>query len=120
MPWKRDDLLPASGFLGWVAEVDDAGLVGYVCVGAVGDQAEILILGVNPDHRKQGIAFSLLSEVRDVLKARGIRNLFLEVRQLNEAAAALYRKAGFTETGLRKGYYADTGENARLLRLELS
>jgi ribosomal-protein-alanine N-acetyltransferase len=44
----------------------------------------------------------------------------LEVRVSNHAAAALYRKFGFREVGIRPRYYADNGEDARLMDLDLT
>jgi ribosomal-protein-alanine N-acetyltransferase len=43
----------------------------------------------------------------------------LEVRQSNEPAKKLYASLGFTQTGLRKGYYSDDGEDAYTMALEL-
>jgi [ribosomal protein S18]-alanine N-acetyltransferase len=45
--------------------------------------------------------------------------IFLEVRESNQSARALYRKVGFKETGLRRSYYADPTEDAILCRLSL-
>ena len=44
--------------------------------------------------------------------------VFLEVREFNYAAQNLYKQIGFEQTGLRKKYYADTGEDAFLMTLE--
>jgi ribosomal-protein-alanine N-acetyltransferase len=44
----------------------------------------------------------------------------LEVRRSNAPAIALYRALGFVETGVRKGYYSDDGEDALVFRLELT
>ncbi len=92
--------------------------VGYICAKAVVDEAEILVLGVAPEYRGQGIGQSLLIELLVVLKALGCTKVFLEVRFNNQAATSLYQKMGFVQTGIRKGYYADNGEDARLLRWE--
>jgi ribosomal-protein-alanine N-acetyltransferase len=43
----------------------------------------------------------------------------LEVRRSNDAAIALYRSAGFSENGVRRGYYSDNGEDAALMCVEL-
>jgi ribosomal-protein-alanine N-acetyltransferase len=69
--------------------------------------------------RRQGVGTRLLSEF--VAHARSERGsgIYLEVRESNHSARALYRKAGFEETGLRKSYYADPPEDAILCRLSL-
>jgi ribosomal-protein-alanine N-acetyltransferase len=41
---------------------------------------------------------------------------FLEVRESNEAARALYRQHGFEEVSIRPNYYQDTGETAVVMR----
>ncbi len=48
---------------------------------------------------------------------RGAGLITLEVRTHNQPAIELYRKLGFEEVGKRRGYYADTGEDARLMTL---
>jgi ribosomal-protein-alanine N-acetyltransferase len=44
-----------------------------------------------------------------------VANITLEVRASNEVARNLYRKLGFEDSGLRKGYYSDTGEDAVIM-----
>jgi ACS family hexuronate transporter-like MFS transporter len=75
---------------------------------------EILNLAVAPQFRRRGIGAALLRNV--VAERRG--EYFLEVRQSNRPAQALYRKLGFTEAGLRQNYYADPPEAAIVMRLE--
>lgn len=65
-------------------------------------EAEILIIAVDPDHRRQGHARALLA----VLMQR-VDRIFLDVRADNQAARALYQTTGFAETGRRRGYYSD-------------
>jgi len=64
-------------------------------------EAEILIVAVDPDHRRNGHARALL----DTLKTHA-GQIFLDVRADNRPARALYHAAGFAQTGLRSGYYA--------------
>jgi ribosomal-protein-alanine N-acetyltransferase len=49
----------------------------------------------------------------------GLEAVTLEVRPANRPALALYRAFGFTTAGTRPGYYADTGEDALILTLQL-
>ena len=53
----------------------------------------------------------LLALAREAI-ARGATALTLEVRLSNHGAQELYRRFGFRPVGVRKGYYADTGEDA--------
>jgi ribosomal-protein-alanine N-acetyltransferase len=102
-----------SSKLGFVAE-GDVGLIVYTIASRAADEAEILHLGVAPEHRRQGIAKSLLDDLFVRLCSEGVRSVFLEVRRGNTAAIGLYRFLGFGEAGERKGYYQDTGEDALL------
>jgi ribosomal-protein-alanine N-acetyltransferase len=78
---------------------------GFALARVVVDEAELLTLATDPDHRRQGIAAAILSALEDAVTLRGARRLFLEVAADNAAARALYAKAGYLETGRRSGYY---------------
>jgi ribosomal-protein-alanine N-acetyltransferase len=69
--------------------------------------------------RRCGVGTRLLGEFIAHARAERGSGIFLEVRQSNQGARALYRKAGFKETGLRKSYYSDPPEDAILCRLTL-
>jgi ribosomal-protein-alanine N-acetyltransferase len=91
---------------------------GFVLVRTAGDEAEIITLAVAPDVRRRGIASALLrSAAAHALKA-GARTMFLEVSESNEAANALYARAGFREAGRRKSYYGPS-DDALVLRGDL-
>jgi [ribosomal protein S18]-alanine N-acetyltransferase len=57
---------------------------------------------------------ALLALARDAV-GRGATALTLEVRLSNKAAQEMYRRFGFVPVGIRKGYYADTGEDALVM-----
>jgi ribosomal-protein-alanine N-acetyltransferase len=78
-------------------------------------ELEICILGVLPDCRRRGLGRALLVLGMDMAAALGARRAVLEVRPGNREALALYGRLGFTPCGRRKGYYADTGEDALVL-----
>jgi [ribosomal protein S18]-alanine N-acetyltransferase len=94
-------------------------IVGYVFASCVADEGEVLILGVHPDARRMGTARALLTALLARLGEARATSVFLEVRRGNKAAIALYTAFGFGEAGVRKGYYADTGEDALLLHVFL-
>ena len=106
----------------WSAElgVQSSAVAGFLAGRAIGDEAEIQNLAVRADQRRQGIARALVEEAHQRLAARGVRNVFLEVRRSNLAARALYSSLGYTECGLRRQYYASDGEDALVLRRELA
>jgi ribosomal-protein-alanine N-acetyltransferase len=120
-PWSpagvREALtLPTA--LGLVAEV--AGVVeGYLLTRWVADTAEILNLAVAHAHRRAGIASVLLRAALEGLERLGVREVFLEVRQSNRPAQALYRDWGFRVAGMRPAYYRRPVEDALVLRRAL-
>ncbi len=69
--------------------------------------------------RRRGMGTELLKELIAQARSAGGSAIFLEVRQSNHGARSLYRRMGFEETGLRKGYYSDPPEDAILCRLSL-
>lgn len=69
--------------------------------------------------RRRGLGTRLLDEFITHVRNEKGRAIFLEVRESNQNARALYRKSGFEETGLRKSYYADPAEDAIICRLSL-
>ena len=73
------------------------------------DEAEILTLATDPDHRRQGHAARALSDFETAARDRGATRVFLEVAADNPAAHELYRQAGYRECGRRCGYYARPG-----------
>ena len=86
----------------------------------LGREAEIFDIAVEPAHRRQGLATLLLKRVLSLAKERGAQEIFLEVRESNAAALALYRKFGFIVAGRRLNYYRHPDETALLLRLRFT
>lgn len=94
-------------------------LVGYAVATFVVDEAELANLATAPEARRQGVGGLLLDEVIRGAVTRGTRELFLEVRESNAAARALYGSRGFAQVGRRRGYYRRPVEDALVLRLGL-
>ncbi len=68
------------------------------------DEEELLLIAVNPAERGQGLGRKLLDNFIASARSRGIRNIFLEMREGNPAEK-LYCSAGFAPVGIRPGYY---------------
>jgi len=83
-------------------------------------EAEVRNVAVHPEHRRQGLARLLLRAAIDRARDAGAETVFLEVRESNQAARALYARLGFTETGRRAEYYADPREDAVLMALSVA
>ena len=97
---------------------DDA-LVGYASLFTVLDEGEITRVAVHPRSRRRGIGRELIVRLLAAGQERALSRLFLEVREGNAAAIALYGGLGFAACGLRPGYYDDNGENAVIMRKDL-
>lgn len=91
---------------------------GFVLWRTLGDEAEILSIGVRPSARRLGAAVIMMQAALEDARAEGLRAMFLEVDAENVAARALYEKLGFYLVGRRKGYYRN-GHDAHVLRKDL-
>lgn len=92
---------------------------GVIVARVAADEAEILTLAVIPGARRTGVATALLGAAAHQVATMGARAFFLEVSVRNDAARALYARAGFMEKGRRVQYYSDTSD-ALVLRLDLA
>jgi [ribosomal protein S18]-alanine N-acetyltransferase len=95
------------------------GVAGFACAYVVADEVMINDLAVDERKRRRGVGSAMLRRLLDGARSRGCRRATLEVRLGNGPARALYESFGFTISGLRRGYYADTGEDALLLSFDL-
>lgn len=93
-------------------------IVGYLLAWQVADELEIHDVATAPRARRAGIGRALVQAALAEAKARGVSTAHLEVSRGNEAARALYARVGFTEDGVRRGYYQD-GQDALLLRVAI-
>ena len=98
-------------------ETDGRAILGAVVFWRVVDETQLLNIAVAPAHRRRGLAQMMMRHVVEEARRAGHRRISLEVRRDNRAARALYRRLGFQSVGLRRGYYADTGEDAILMEL---
>lgn len=99
-----------------VAE-DEAGLQGFGIMQLLHQECEIENLVVTPEVRRRGVGKRLLRTLIDLARKHGATAVFLEVRDGNEAARALYNGVGFRESGRRKAYYHSPQEDAILYQL---
>ena len=111
---------PASRRLYLVAEEGGAviGYAGMMFTG--GSQADVVTLAVDPAHWGRGTGTALLSALVDEAGRRGYAEVLLEVRKDNPRARRLYLRHGFTEIGIRRGYYQPSGVDAVVMRKALT
>lgn len=121
VPWSRDafegSLLQENyRFIVAASEEDEGDVLGYCCFYHVMDEAEIPIVCVRNDKRRMGIGEAMLGRLIECAAECDVKTMFLEVRKSNEAARNLYRKAGFEDSGIRKGFYECPREDAVVMR----
>jgi ribosomal-protein-alanine N-acetyltransferase len=116
-PWSERDFREcvASEVVFLVAAAPD-GVAGYVVAQDAADEGEILNLAVAPARHRGGIGRALVEGALATLAERGVTRVFLEVRESNGAARALYAALGFQEAGRRSRYYRRPVEDAIVLR----
>jgi ribosomal-protein-alanine N-acetyltransferase len=105
----------AAGYLDhdfWVAVVGKV-VAGFLVARRVApDEGEVLNLAVSPEFRRKGIARALFQAAHTQLSG----TIFLEVRESNLAALALYKSLGFKEVSRRPGYYHSPLETAIVMK----
>ena len=122
-PWSRGNFIDslAAGYIADLLHSRAVGIVGYfVAMPGVGE-LHLLNITVSPDWQGRGHGSALLDVVQAHAVERGLATLWLEVRESNQRARALYRRRGFAEVGLRRAYYPAAGrhEDAVVMSLAL-
>jgi ribosomal-protein-alanine N-acetyltransferase len=84
-----------------------------------GTQADVLTIAVRSSYWGRGIGSALLAALLGAARDRGCAEVLLEVRADNPRAHGLYRRRGFTEIGVRRGYYQPSGMDAIVMRKDL-
>lgn len=93
---------------------EDGQVAGFLVAKHLDEEWEIENIAVQGQARRRGLGTRLLGEFLKMAQGRGGRRVYLEVRESNLAARALYGKWAFTEAGRRKRYYEDPPEDALL------
>ena len=94
-----------SKYTNGIGAFDGEILVGYVMWLETLDCFEILNVATDPSFRRRGIGKRLMELCSGYCKSLGVFKIFLEVRQSNAGAIALYERLGFKSVGMRKNYY---------------
>lgn len=116
-PWSRSMFAselakPSSICLG---AFEGESLIAYAIVSRYVDAWHVMNVATSPDHRRQGLATTLLAHLFELTEGDGRRGYTLEVRVSNEGAIKLYERLGFHSSGVRRGYYTDNREDALIM-----
>jgi [ribosomal protein S18]-alanine N-acetyltransferase len=104
----------------YLVAADNGVITGYAGLMVASTQADVLTLAVAADRWGQGTGTALLEALMSEAARRGCTEVFLEVRTDNDRAQRLYRSHGFTQIGVRKGYYQPSGADALVMRHEIA
>jgi ribosomal-protein-alanine N-acetyltransferase len=105
--WTRSQcsgILPMPGVALRIALGENGAIAGFALFRAIVDEAELLLIAVDPAVQHQGIGAALIDDFITFARSRGASRLHLEVRDGN-SAIALYERAGFSLAGVRREYY---------------
>ncbi|NHJ41059.1 MAG: GNAT family N-acetyltransferase [Asgard group archaeon] len=107
-----------------VAEMDNGEIVGYEMTRiekglsnfgfGLCKKGHIISIAVIPQFRRLGIARRLMEIANDAMRIRDVKEVFLEVRESNQAAINLYQQLGYVPLKVSKRYYSD-GESALIM-----
>ena len=87
-----------------IARATSGAIAGFALMRAIADEAELLLIAVDPAAQQRGIGAALLDDFIAIARPRGARRLHLEVRDGN-TRDRLYERAGFSLAGRRRDYY---------------
>lgn len=117
LPWSEEALIASlqQNYSYFVVACTDESIIGYGGVYVVAGEAEIINIAVKSEYRGKGVGKELVMALLQEAKKRDAKNTFLEVRESNINAIALYEKCGFKKNGIRKNFYEKPVENAVIM-----
>lgn len=93
-----------AGYIGLVLELEGK-VVGFLILSIRGNESHLLNLAVDPGFQHRGLGSQLLRQALALTDQVGALIIYLEVRESNQHAIALYQKMGFMHVGTRENYY---------------
>jgi len=122
VPWSLESVLAelegADNKL-YMVICEDEHIVGYAGAWLVYDEGQITNIAIHPEYRRAGYGAKMTRKLTQMLRKRGMKHIFLEVRVSNIAAQAMYRRLGFTAVGVRKQFYSDPVEDGLIMAKEM-
>lgn len=122
LPWTEEAFrneLTMNHFARYLVIELDGVIVGYAGMWTIMDEAHVTNIAIREASRGRRLGQTLLLQLMEWAVELGMVRMTLEVRVTNEPAQNLYRKLGFTDAGVRKGYYSDNNEDALIMWCEL-
>ena len=110
-PWSKEMFLEelrnplAHSFIYRVDEPQGQFLAGFICFRNMGNESELLNIGVHPLYRRRGIGKTLMQFYMEFGKANQIKTFYLEVHVSNPPAIRLYQGFSYQPAGMRKNFY---------------
>lgn len=117
LPWSRESYLGElkNSFANYLV-CDWAGeIAGYAGIWVVFEEAHITNVAVGKNYRSHGIGQALMQEAEKIARSKKANRILLEVRPSNKIALSMYENLDYIQTGLRKAYYTDNGEDAIIM-----
>jgi ribosomal-protein-alanine N-acetyltransferase len=105
-PWSENSIRASVSEDDFLCALSGDTVVGFIVGQFVYDELSVLRIAVSDDYKRRGIAFMLLTALFEVFGNTPF-TAWLEVRENNAPAIALYEKAGFERVGIRKKFYTD-------------
>lgn len=121
-PWSKESFkaeLKDNDYARYFCLALDGRVIGYMGLWFILDEGHITNIAIAPEYRGQRWGEFLMRYVMRKMAAQGMDRMTLEVRVSNNQAQSLYKRLGFSTAGIRKGYYADTQEDAMIMWAEL-
>jgi len=117
IPWTRRDFENElkSNLAIYIIAADNNEVIGYAGMWHVVNEGHIVNVAVKGERRRRGVGALLIEKLIEIALEKEMIGLTLEVRMSNAAAQRLYFKFGFKAEGIRRRYYADTGEDAVIM-----
>ena len=110
-PWSKEMFLEelrnplAHSFIYRVNEAQGHLLIGFICFRNIGEESELLNIGVHPFFRRMGIGRKMMQFYMEFGKAKQIKTFYLEVHVSNPPAIRLYEGFSYQPAGTRKKFY---------------
>jgi [ribosomal protein S18]-alanine N-acetyltransferase len=114
-PWTNGNFIDSlnAGYFGSVVRLassvesqqQEPSIVAYAMTMKLPDEVHLLNISVSQPFQGRGIGRAYLKNLVEGARKQNAAGMLLEVRPSNAAAIKLYRSEGFSQVGLRKGYY---------------